>query len=181
MSMPAWKPLLTLRTSKRPSRSSASTINSTKSSSSSTTRIFRRPAIESVGRNAVVTHKGVQLLTWDTSKTAARHTKSLELTGVEATDDRLLANLTDFGRFACGENGLHDGTTSLLSRWFANEYSRQRTFTPMDNNSVRTSHVMVRDVSWQAIKTGASNAWQTQQKNFPNSRGPLILLTPLSW
>jgi hypothetical protein len=86
---------------------------------------FSPSAIEGIGRNAVVSHEGVQLLSRDTTKAAPWYAKSLKLTGVKTTDYRLLANLANLGRFASGENSLHDGTTSLLSRWFVG-YNKPR-------------------------------------------------------
>ena len=65
-------------------------------------------AFQGIGRNAVVAHERVQLVARDAAEAAARHAKSLELSGVEAANDGLLADLADLGRFAGRKHSFHD-------------------------------------------------------------------------
>ena len=64
-------------------------------------------AFQGVGRNAVVAHEREQLLARNAAEPAARHAKALELAGIEATNNRLLADLADLGGFAGGEHSFH--------------------------------------------------------------------------
>ncbi len=68
---------------------------------------FSLAAIEGIGGDAVVAHEGVQLVAGDAAEPATRHAESFKLTGIEATNNRLLANFTNFGGFASGEDGFH--------------------------------------------------------------------------
>ena len=64
-------------------------------------------AFQGVGRDAVVAHERVQFIPRNAAETAARHAKALELSGIEATNNRLLADLADFGRFAGRKHSFH--------------------------------------------------------------------------
>src|SRR5262249_17239375 len=65
------------------------------------------PALQGIRRDPVLLHEPVEGVTRDPSESGPGDSKSLELTGVEAANDRLLAHLADLGRLARRENGLH--------------------------------------------------------------------------
>src|SRR5262249_45212726 len=81
--------------------------------------------------NAVVFHEAVERFAGNAAEPGARHPEALELSVVEATDDGLLADLTDFGGLAGRENGLH-AYPSLLA------CSQSHEFGPLIRLSVKT-------------------------------------------
>ena len=109
--------MLTLRTSNRPSRSQRVDDQLDQILIVVDDQDLALAAVEGVGRDAVVPHERVELVARNAAEAAARHAEALELAGVEAANDRLLADLADLGGFAGRENSLHGRTTSLLSRW----------------------------------------------------------------
>ena len=64
-------------------------------------------AIEGIGRDAVVAHERIELIARNAAEAAARHAEALQLAGIEATNDRLLADLANLGGFASGEYSFH--------------------------------------------------------------------------
>ena len=105
--MPAPKPLLTLRTSKRPSRCKLIDDQFDQILVVVDDQDLALAAVERVGRDAVVAHERVELIARNAAEAAARHAEALELAGIEATNDRLLTDLADLGGFAGGEHSFH--------------------------------------------------------------------------
>jgi len=66
--------------------------------------VFR--VLQVVDGNSVFPHESDQLVTGNTTESASRNAKSLQLARIEAANNRLLTDLTDLGRFTCGEDGL---------------------------------------------------------------------------
>lgn len=66
--------------------------------------VFR--VLQVVDRNSVLPHESDQLVTGNTTESASRNAKSLQLARIKAANNRLLTDLTDLGRFTCGEDGL---------------------------------------------------------------------------
>src|SRR5579863_1267564 len=68
---------------------------------------FPLSTFQRVGRNAVFLHELVQNVPGNSSKLRTGDSKTLELSGIEAANDRLLADLANPGSLACGVDGLH--------------------------------------------------------------------------
>ena len=115
--MPASKPLLTLRTSKRPSRCKHVDDQFDQFFVVVDDQDLPLAAFQGVGRNAVVAHEQKKLIARNAAESASRHAKTLELAGVEAANNRLLADLANLGGFTGRKYCLHLRTTPLPSRW----------------------------------------------------------------
>src|SRR6516162_3167903 len=74
-------------------------------------------ALEGVGRNAVLFHELIQNVARDAAELGPGDAESFQLAGIEAANDRLLADFADSGRFARGIDRFHVAhKTSFLSR-----------------------------------------------------------------
>jgi hypothetical protein len=68
---------------------------------------FPLAAVKRIGRDTVVAHERVQLISRDTAETAARNAEALQLTGIKAANDGLLTDFADFGGFAGRKHSFH--------------------------------------------------------------------------
>ena len=79
-------------------------------------------AFQRIGGDAVVPHEQEQLIAGNPSEPAARHTESLQLSGVEAANDRLLTHFANLGGLAsCVHSLLHLLYHPLPSRGTASQ------------------------------------------------------------
>src|SRR5262249_52644332 len=68
---------------------------------------FALPAFEGIRGDAVFFHELVEDIARNPAELRAGHAKPLELAGVKAANDRLLADLANPGRFTRGVNRFH--------------------------------------------------------------------------